>query len=79
MLAALALPGSTKSNYGKAWARFLNFCDEMGYNPMEASGKDIALWLMFREEQTSSQNVLEANFKAIKCFRLSANKPEVVT
>ena len=42
---------------------------------MEASGTDIALWLVFRAEQTSSPNVLEANLKVIKCFRHSANKP----
>ena len=74
VLAASALADSTQSNYSKAWARFLDFCDKMGYNPMEASGKDIALWLVFRAEQTSSPNVLEADLKAIKCFRHSANK-----
>ena len=42
MLAASALVNSTKTNYGKAWARFLDFCDKMGYNSMEASGQDIA-------------------------------------
>ena len=42
---------------------------------MEASGQDIATWLVFRSEQTSSPNVLEANLKVIKCFRHSANKP----
>ena len=66
MLAAWALTDSTKTNYGKAWAWFLDFCDKMGYNPMEASGQDIATWLVFRSEQTSSPNVLEANLKVIK-------------
>ena len=75
MLAGLALANSTKSNYGKPWAWFLDFCDKMGYNPMEASGQDIATWLVFRSEQTSSPNMLEADLKAIKCFRHSANKP----
>ena len=75
MLAASSLAYLTKSNYGKAWARFLNFCDKMGYHPMEASGMDIALWLVFRAEQTSSPNVLEADLKVIKCFRHSVNKP----
>ena len=75
MLEASALVDSTKTNYGKAWARFLDFCDKMGYDPREASGTDLALWLMFRAEQTSSPNVLEADLKVIKYFRQSANKP----
>ena len=37
MLAPSALTDSTKSNYDKAWARFLNFCDKMGYHPMDTS------------------------------------------
>ena len=73
MLAASALANSTKTN--KAWARFLDFCEEMGYNPMETSSPDIATWLVFRSEQTSSPNMLEANLKVINCFRCSANKP----
>ena len=74
VLAASALADSTKAIYGKAWARFLDFCDKMGYNPMEASGKDIVLWLVFRAEETSSPNMLEVDLKVIKCFRHSANK-----
>ena len=42
---------------------------------MEASGQDIATWLVFRSEQTSSPNMLEADLKTIKCFNQSANKP----
>ena len=60
MLAASALASSTKTNYGKAWARFLDFCDKVGYDPMEASGQEIATWLVLRSEQTSSPNMLEA-------------------
>ena len=75
MLAALALTNSTKTNYGKAWARFLDFYNKMGYDPMEASGWDSATWLFYRSEQTSSPNILEADLKVIKCFRPSANKP----
>ena len=47
----------------------------MGLNPIEASGWDIANWLVYRSEQTSSPNVLENDLKAIKCFRHSATKP----
>ena len=75
MLATSALTTSTKTNYGKGWALFLGFCDKMGYNPMEASGQDLATWVVFRSEQTSSPNMLEFNLKAVKCFRQSANKP----
>ena len=75
MLAAWALAISTKTNYSKAWAWFLAFYDKIGYHPMESSGQDIATWLVFRSEQTSSPNVLEADLKVIKCFRHSANKP----
>ena len=42
---------------------------------MEPSGQNIATWLVFRSEQTSSPNMLEANLKAIRCFMYSANKP----
>ena len=68
MLAASALASSTKANYGKAWGRFLYFCDKMGYDPMEASGQDLATWLVFRSEQTSSPNMLESDLKAVKCY-----------
>ena len=74
MLTALALATSTKTNYGKAWARFLDLCDKMGYNPMEASGQDIATWIVFRSEQTSSPNMLEADLKVVKYFRQTAKK-----
>ena len=68
LLAALSLANSTKSNYGKAWVCFLNFCNSRGYNPMETSSQDIANWLVYRSEHTKSPNVLEGNFKATKCF-----------
>ena len=42
---------------------------------MEASGQELATWLVFRSEQTSSPNMLEANLKAVKSFRQAANKP----
>ena len=44
---------------------------------MEASGQELATWLVFRAEQTSSPNMLEADLKAVKCFRQAANKPFV--
>ena len=42
---------------------------------MEASGQELATWLVFRSEQTSSPNMLESDMKAIKCFRQANNKP----
>ena len=75
MLAASALDSTTKVNYDRAWAQFLYFCDKIGYNPMEASGQDLATWVVFRSEQTFSPNMLESDLKAVKCFRQSANKP----
>ena len=77
LLAASALATTTKNSYGKAWGRFRYFCDKMGYNPMEALGQELATWLVFRSEQTSSPNMLEADLKAVKCFRQAANKPFV--
>ena len=47
----------------------------MGLSPMETSGQDIADWLVYRSEHTKSLNVLESDFKAIKCFRKAAGKP----
>ena len=44
---------------------------------MEASGQDLATWLVFRAEQTSSPNMLESNLKAVRCFRQAAHKPFV--
>ena len=75
MLAASALASSTKTSYGKAWGQFFNFCNKMGYNPMEVSGQELATWLVFRSEQTSSPNMLESDLKAVKSFRQAANKP----
>ena len=42
---------------------------------MEALGQELATWLVFRSEQTSSPNMLEADLKAVKSFRQAANKP----
>ena len=42
---------------------------------MEVSGPELATWLVYRAEQTSSPNVLESELKSIKCFRLAAKKP----
>ena len=36
---------------------------------METSGQDIADWLVYRYKCTKSPNVLESNFKVVKCFR----------
>ena len=60
LLAASSLANSTKSNYGKAWVRFLHFCYLMGLIPMATSGQDIADWLVYRSEHTKSPNVAEA-------------------
>ena len=56
MLAASALANSTKGNYGKAWGRYLQFCDKKGLNPIEATGLEVASWLVFKSEQTTSPN-----------------------
>ena len=48
---------------------------EHGLNPIETSRQDIANWLVYRSEHTKSPNVLESNFKAVKCFRQAASKP----
>ena len=44
---------------------------------MEALGQGLATWLVFRAQQTSSPNMLEADLKAVKCFSQAANKPFV--
>ena len=75
MLAASTLANFTKGKYGKEWAWYLDFCNKMGLDPMEVSGRDIATWLLFKSEQTYSQNMLEADLKVIKCLRCSASKP----
>ena len=41
---------------------------------MKTSGQDIADWLVYRSEHTKSPNVLENDFKVIKCFRHTAGK-----
>ena len=74
-LAATALATTTKANYGRAWGRLLGFCAKMGFNPMEVSGLELASWLVYRAEQTSSPNVLESDLKSVKSFRLAAKKP----
>ena len=74
LLAASSLAKSTKSNYGRAWVRFLDFCKLMGLSPMETSGQDIADWLVYRSERTKSPNVSESDLKAISCFRKAAGK-----
>ena len=72
-LAASALVPSTKSNYGRAWDRFQTYCENMGLNPMEAFGPDVATELIYRSEQTTSPNMV-ANLSAVKCFLKHANK-----
>ena len=42
---------------------------------MEVSGVELATWLVFRAEQTSSPNMLESDLKTVKCFRQSAIIP----
>ena len=75
MLAASALTSSTKANYGKAWGRFLSFCNKMGYDPMEVSGPELATWLAYRAKHTSSPNMLDSDLKAVISFRQAAKKP----
>ena len=71
-LAATALATTTKANYGRAWGRLLGFCAKMGFNPMEVSGLELATWLTYRAEQTSSPNMLDSDLKAVKSFRQAA-------
>ena len=47
----------------------------MGLDPMEASGPDVATWLVYRSEQTTSPNMVESDLNAVKCFCKHANKP----
>ena len=47
----------------------------MGLDPMKATGPEVATWLVFRSEQTTSPNMVEANLNAVKCFRKHAGKP----
>ena len=42
---------------------------------METSGQKIGDYLVYRSEHTKSPNMLESDFKAIKCFRKAAGKP----
>ena len=42
---------------------------------MEASGPDIATWLVYRNEQTTSPNMVEVDLNAFKYFWKHANKP----
>ena len=42
---------------------------------METSGHHIGNFLVYRSEHTKSPNMLESDFKAIKCFRKAASKP----
>ena len=41
---------------------------------METCGHHIGNFLVYRSERTKSSNMLENNFKAIKCFRKAAGK-----
>ena len=41
---------------------------------MEVSGPELATWLVFRAEQTSSPNMLDSDLKAVKSFRQAAKK-----
>ena len=75
LLAALSLASSTKTNYGRAWARFLEFCRLMGFSPMETSGLHLGNFLVYRSERTKSPNMLESDLKAIKSLRKAAGKP----
>ena len=74
-LAPSALATSTKSNQGHDWGRFQTYCESKGLDPMEASGPDIATWLVFRSEQTTSPNMVEVDLNTVKCFRKHAGKP----
>ena len=50
LLASTAVANFTKENSGEAWGRFQQFCDQIGLNPIEASGRDIANWLVYRSK-----------------------------
>ena len=52
-----------------------SFCEKIGTHTTEASRPDITTWVVYRSEQTSSLNMVEANVIAVKCFWCHANKP----
>ena len=54
---------------------FQTYCEKMGLDPMEASGPDVATWLVFRSEQTTSPNIVEVDLNVVKCFRKHAGEP----
>ena len=68
LLAASSLAKSTKSNYGRAWVRSLDFCRLMGLSPMETSGQEIANLLVYRSERTKSPNILKSDLKQSNVF-----------
>ena len=74
-LAATALAQSTSEAYGRAWGHFMDYCSQMGFDPLEASGPVVATWVAQRAEETSLPNVLEQDLKSVKCFRLAAKQP----
>ena len=41
-LAVTALAQSTSEAYGRAWGRFMGYCSQMGFDPLEASGPVVA-------------------------------------
>ena len=54
---------------------YSNFAKGMGFDPMEASGTDIVIWLVQRSKETSSPNIVQSDLQAIKCFPRHTNKP----
>merc|ERR1711873_16556 len=43
-LAATALAPTTTGLYGRAWGRFMGYCSQMGFDPLEVSGPVVATW-----------------------------------
>ena len=54
-LAATALASTTTEAYGRAWGRFMGYCSEMGFDPLEVSGPVVATWVAHRAEETSNR------------------------
>ena len=71
-LAATALASTMSEVYGRAWGRFMGYCSEMGFDPLEVSGPVVATWVAHRAEETSLPNILDQDLKSFKCFRLTS-------
>ena len=71
----MALALLTSEAYGRAWGHFMGYCSEMGFDPLEVSGRVVATSVAHRAEETSLPNLLDQDLKSVKCFRLAAKQP----